>query len=764
MTVAANTQEGSQDTPPHWSLPVTAANPRQAAFTEALLHLANGQQGLRIPLDIDDPHSEPGFFLREVYDTGVGVDREIVNLPHPLGLRVRHGCEQLRSDGPVTRTLDLRDGVVRARTTLAEPGGRQLVLSTVTAVHATRPAVGVMQGTLHVPPGMSGLTLDLFWDNTRGNAYLGGAVPELAMAHTVVDSVTRHGNAVELDCHLIGTGTRVLLTAETRCEHVARRIPLTEFRRWGQTLLLDTATAKGADTPEGGEIVLPFEVVWRATSTPDADDEALGASVDELLEEHRAEWHRRWQAHDITIDGDPVAQEAVRYCLFQLLQHELPVRASAITPARGLSGCYHSGATFFDTELHKDAFWSWTIPEVAAAHLVFRHDHLAEAQEFARQTGFAGARFPEATNDAGRENGPHRLLDYPENRDITEWSVREVLHNSADVAYAVRRYHQVSGDTAFLASRGAELVLETARFAASVFTWDDTAQAHVVRSVMGPDEYHYHVGNNYFTNAMLCWNLTYALALLEGTEGMSVRQAHTAADHIKLTPDETRHWRKVAASVMLPPPLEGNIPAQHEGYAVLPDCPPRAPGRGPSARLTDEERALADDLMPFPTKLVKQADILLLAHLLPDAFAPATLASAYDYYEPRTAHESSLSAAPHGVVAARLGRTEAAHAFLLRASRYNLDYTPREDYRNGLHLSAYAGAWQILVEGLLGVTPVDQDTLALDPRLPAAWRQLTVPLTYQGRRVVVSVRDGHPTVEVLTGAPLRVRVNGAPQR
>ncbi|MFD0427393.1 glycosyl hydrolase family 65 protein [Streptomyces zhihengii] len=158
---------------------------------------------------------------------------------------------------------------------------------------------------------------------------------------------------------------------------------------------------------------------------------------------------------------------------------------------------------------------------------------------------------------------------------------------------------------------------------------------------------------------------------------------------------------------------------------------------------------------------MKQADILLLAHLLPDVFDPATLARAYDYYEPRTAHESSLSAAPHGVVAARLGRADAALAFLSRAARYNLDYTPREDYRNGLHLSAYAGAWQILVEGFLGATPVDKDTLALAPRLPPAWRELTVPLAYQGRRLIVCLRRDGPSVRLLSGTKLRVRVDDA---
>ncbi|MEO3807451.1 glycosyl hydrolase family 65 protein [Sphaerisporangium sp. B11E5] len=730
---------------PGWLLAVETTAPEESAFAEALLHVSDGYQGLRVTADLDDPHADPGFFVTGLYDAGVGVNREIVNLPNPLGLRVRHDYETPRRDPSPRRVLDMRQGWAYVSRSLSTADGERIRVATITAALATRPGLGVTVGTVELPPGMSSVAVDLFWDNTTGNPYLGGTVPWLRMAHVVVERARETGGGLELACRLAGTGASILLGSRLRCPAEVRRFPLRERDRYGETIVL---------APEPGGTA-SFELVWRCGPVP--GPEVPGAWT--LLEEHRAEWDRRWAEHGIDIDGDHRAQQAMRFALFHLLQHELPARPGKITPARGLSSSYHSGATFFDTELHKDAYWAWNAPQVARSHLEFRHATLPEARAYARRTGAAGARFPEAANDRGRENGPHKVLAYPQ-EDVTEWSVREVVHISADVAYATHRYHLLTGDAAFMAAKGVELVLETARFAAATFTWCERRGGYVTRSVMGPDEYHYHVDNNHFTNAMLRWNLRYALALVSGDAGVAPDVVAEVRRRTGVDDAETEHWARIAASVHLPPPLPGGVPSQHEGYDLLPDCPPRPAVDGPAARLGADEAERAGRLADFPTKLIKQSDLVLLAHLLPELFDEETTRLLFDYYEPRTAHESSLSGASHGVVAARLGRTETAHAFFLRSARYNLDFLPRADYRNGLHLSAYAGAWQILVEGLLGVRVLDQESLELRPRLPRAWHGVTVPLRFRDRELRIGVRGAETTVTLLNGPDLRVRAGG----
>ncbi|QQZ44800.1 glycoside hydrolase family 65 protein [Pseudomonas sp. SK3(2021)] len=421
----------------------------------------------------------------------------------------------------------------------------------------------------------------------------------------------------------------------------------------------------------------------------------------------------------------------MKYAVFQLLQQGIGsrlYRRGAISPARGLTSTYHSGATFFDTELHKCIFWIWNEPDIAKALIDYRYDFIECAQQFATSTGFSGARYPEAANDLGTENGPHYVLSYPDPQLRREWSVHEVLHISADVCYALNKYWMATGDDAYMQSRGYRMMVESARFAASAFQWSQGKQAYVVNSVMGPDEYHYHVDNSFFTNYMLRWCIRLSLSLL-GRPGFP----RLAAEEIEL-------WQRISDNVYLPwINVDGvAIPEEFEGYAALPDIQLRRDKKRGPQFADDSERESAEKLQNFSSRLVKQADIVLLMSLFPADFPEAVKRAAFNYYEPRTVHESSLSYGPHAVVAAHLGETGACADFMERASRYNLDFTPVTDYSNGLHLSAYAGAWQGLVEGLSGLA-IKDGQLCFRPRLPAHWTCYHFALHFRGQRLKVAV-------------------------
>jgi trehalose/maltose hydrolase-like predicted phosphorylase len=738
---------------PQWLVDIPFEAPEDTAFAEALLHVSNGYHGLRLCADFDDVTSDPGLFATDLYDVAIGVRREIVNLPHPLDIRVRHGSEQLRTVRVERRVLDLFAGLGYYERVLATESGDQAQLQVMVGAHATRPRVGFVVGTLALPNTLTSAALEVCWNGTTGNRYLGGVIPSLVQDHIVVESVTRHEGILQLEGSLTGSDRTFTLSSSLRSSRAGRRIQIRELKRWGELILIEDAA--------GG--VIRFELTWAIDTDSDIGTQLNEPANDvhSLMAEHRLEWAERWSKVGIGIEGDPRAQQSIRFCQFNLLQHELPVQPCKITAARGLSSSYHSGATFFDTELHKDAFWAWSYPEVARSHLDFRYGTLQQAKQFAHETGYRGARYPEATNDLGEPNGPDRVLAYPAGTLATEWSGQEVIHISADVAYAVRRYVLLTGDDDFLAGPGSELITECARFAESAFSWCEHRKGYVVRSVMGPDEYHYHVDNNYFTNSMLRWTLRYGLQLFNGKGGLTPSSAADVRRRMAVTDSELSRWRQVADQVYLPPQLSAGVPAQHDGYGDLPDCPPRAVGNGPAARLTPTEAALADSLADFETKLIKQADLVLLLHLFPDSFDAGESRRLFDYYESRTAHESSLSAAPHGVAAARLGSLAHAADFFFRAARYNLDFQPRTNYRNGLHLSAYAGAWQILVEGFLqaGPSEMEPDTLILQPAIPQEWNELTVPLVFYGRRLVVTARHGCTTVDLVSGPAVHLEVH-----
>ncbi|PMS38905.1 glycoside hydrolase family 65 protein [Trinickia symbiotica] len=478
---------------------------------------------------------------------------------------------------------------------------------------------------------------------------------------------------------------------------------------------------------------LQFSAHWLVCSVS-AGSPARGApfSFADSESEHRARWKQLWGDYGVYIDAKGEGVElGIKYAVFQLMQHGVGSQNRThgfMSPARGLTGTYHSGATFFDNELHKCIFWMWVEPSVARAFIEYRYHGIEKAIEFAKNTGFRGARFPEASNDHGAENGPHYVLSYPSAEVRREWSVDEVLHISADVCYALYRYWLITGDNAYMNACGGEVVLECARFAASAFKWSCKKNAYVVDYVMGPDEYHYHVSNSFYTNYMLRWAIQFAVSLVD--RGL----IHEASVQ------EVDYWRVIIGSVYLPwMRVDGVlIPEEFEGYAALPETKLRVEKIGGPQFLDDIERSSSDRLENFNSKLIKQADIVLLMSLFPGDFSDDIKRTAFEFYEPRTVHESSLSYGPHAMVAADIGETSDCAYFITRASRYDLDFIPVTDYSNGLHLSAYAGAWQGLAEGLAGLR-VEGNRLTFRPRLPPNWNSYGFTICFRGRRLRITV-------------------------
>lgn len=702
-----------------------------SSFASCVATLANPSIGVRPHMPKASPRTRrTQLLLAGAYAAGVGVSREIISLPAPAILRLYEvdtgePLEPLSDEPTVVLALDqatvssceqFQLGGVRYELTVSQFIDTPDDCGVSTQVSLKR--VGAATGSHR-------LRLDYGVDGSALNEYL-GACDWLTARYYDFGQSTLDQASFSVIVH----------TAEQRLRYNVRieqiDSPASSVVTWRQkqegcvaSVTLDFATVSQHRLATHWRVGVDGE-----GNTPDAcfcDFDVAG-----IQNGHLSLWSRIWSEHEVTVQTAQGRTDlGMKYAVFQLLQHGLGAvnRANGtLSPARGLTSTYHSGATFFDTELHKCMFWIWNDPDVAKALIDYRYNSLQRALEFARASGFSGARFPEASNDLGQENGPHYVLSYPDQSIRREWSVDEVLHISADVCYAVNHYWKVTGDDAFMASRGYEMLIESARFAASVLQWSEVKQAYVVNSVMGPDEYHYHVDNSFFTNYMLRWCIRLVLSLCDRPRFPGLPEA------------EHRHLQSIADNVYLPWITVGgvSIPEEFEGYAALPDTRLRInKKRGP--QFADEiERESAEKLQNFDSQLIKQADIILLMSMFPDDFPEGVKRAAFDYYEPRTVHESSLSYGPHAVVAAHLGKTQISADFIARATRYNLDFTPVDEYSNGLHLSAYAGAWQGLVEGLSGLD-IGSGQLAFRPRLPAQWDAYHFTLQFRGQRLRVSV-------------------------
>ncbi len=455
------------------------------------------------------------------------------------------------------------------------------------------------------------------------------------------------------------------------------------------------------------------------------------AGFEQLLHEHREAWGSRWRDADVTIEGDPELQRDVRFALFHLLASAGESGETALG-ARGATGGAYRGHVFWDTDVFVLPFLAATRPAAARSLLEYRIRRLPAARKEARKAQLLGARFPWESARTGRDATPsHGRLRSGELVAIRTGELEE--HIVADVAWAAACYVDWTGDEEFRDGPGLDLLRETARYWASRIRVDAEGRGHI-DGVIGPDEYHEAVDDNAYTNVMARWNLGRAAA-------------GGAADEA-----ESAHWIALADGL-----VDGYDPSTglYQQFAGFFDLEPLvieevAPSRPVAAEILLGRERLAT------SQVAKQADVLMLHHLVPEEVAPGSLRPNVLFYEPRTAHGSSLSPGVHAGLLARAGMLEDAVAALKLTSRIDLDDLTQTT-AGGLHLAAMGSLWQALAFGFAGIRPAGA-MLHVDPHLPAGWRALELRLRFRGSRV--TVRLEHDAVFLQAEPAARFRVGG----
>jgi len=455
-----------------------------------------------------------------------------------------------------------------------------------------------------------------------------------------------------------------------------------------------------------------------------------------LLCEQRRVWRERWEAGDVEITGDGELTRAVRFALFQLVAAAADGGEAAVGP-RGLTGPAYAGHVMWDADVFVLPFLAATHTPAARAMLEYRIRRLPPARRAARAAGHEGARFPWESAADGTDVTPSFGVDET-GREVPILSGPLEEHITADVAWAAWRLATWTGDWRFLDGPGRPLLVDTARYWASRVRLDGDGRGHI-DAVIGPDEYHEDVDDNAFTNNLAAWNL------------------RRAAELVRRTPrrgegEEPCHWLEVADALVTGYDDETSLYQQFAGFDRLEPVMAASLGRVP----------FAGDLVlgrsrTARSQLLKQADVLMLHHMVPEAVAPGSLAPNLDHYLPRTCHGSSLSPSIHAAVLARAGRTEDARRMLELATRIDLDDLTGTT-ASGLHLANSGGIWQAIVHGFagLGASGPDDAELRLDPHLPADWGELRIRLRWHQRRL--ALRCTPSSVHVATDRPVVVRV------
>ncbi|KAB1661957.1 glycoside hydrolase family 65 protein [Pseudoclavibacter sp. CFCC 13796] len=442
-----------------------------------------------------------------------------------------------------------------------------------------------------------------------------------------------------------------------------------------------------------------------------------------------------WERSDVRIPGQPVIQQAVRWNLFQLIQASARAEGWGV-PAKGLTGSGYSGHYFWDTEVFVLPFLSYTNPDVARNALRFRVQMLPQARQRAEQLGVEGALFPWRTIN-GEESSAYYAAGTAQ------------YHLDADITYAIAKYMGATSDYEFLAREAIDVVVETARMWASLGFWrgKNGERSFNIHGVTGPDEYTTVVNNNLFTNAMAQFNLRYAVSALEQISQLRPDDALRARERLAVTDDEIRRWELIADRMELPFDEHFGIHPQDEQFLNreiwdVENTPP-------------EQRPLLLHFHPlviYRFQVVKQADVVLALYLRSDLFSDAEKRADFEYYEPLTTGDSTLSAGVQSIVAAEVGYQELAYDHFMCSLFTDLDNLHRNT-EDGAHIASAGGIWSTIVSGFGGLRDVG-GVLRFDPRLPAGWQELSFPLAQAGTRVRFTVTRDTFFAEVEEGTQL----------
>ena len=431
-------------------------------------------------------------------------------------------------------------------------------------------------------------------------------------------------------------------------------------------------------------------------------------------------------------------QQAIRFNLFQILQASARAESAGI-PSKGLTGRAYEGHYFWDTEIYLLPFLAYTSPPIAQSVLKARYKMLDRARARARELDHRGATFPWRTI-SGEEVSAYYAAGTAQ------------YHINADIAYALRKYVNATGDKRFLCDYGAEILVETARFWLSLGFYSDTKGGKFcINSVTGPDEYNAVVNNNAYTNLMARENLRYAadtVAHLRSAEP----EAHKALSlKTGLDASEPEAWSHAAERMYIPYDEKRGIVPQDDSFLDRErwDFANTPPDRYPLL-------LFYHPLNIYRKQVIKQADVVLAMFLLGDQFSPEAKRRNFEYYDSLTTGDSSLSSCIEAIVAMQVGDTEKAIEYGMAALLMDLADVGG-NVRDGCHIASMGGTWMMLTYGFGGLRD-DDGTLSLWPRrAPEDNAILRFPLTYRGQMLEVEIGPGRVEYTLRQGQAMAIR-------
>ncbi|MDT1940190.1 MULTISPECIES: glycoside hydrolase family 65 protein [Carnobacterium] len=481
------------------------------------------------------------------------------------------------------------------------------------------------------------------------------------------------------------------------------------------------------------------------TTSRDYDQEAVLKAGEALMEEnivphsfeelktaHEKIWGDRWKLSDVEIGGDDAQQQGIRFNLFQLFSTYYGEDMRLNIGPKGFTGEKYGGATYWDTEAYAvPLYLALADPSVSKNLLKYRHEQLPGAYHNAKQQGLAGALYP--------------MVTFTGIECHNEWEITfEEIHRNGAIAYAIYNYTNYTGDHSYVANEGMDVLVGISRFWADRVHFSTTKKQYMIHGVTGPNEYENNINNNWYTNKLATWTLAYTLEKLQTADEEAVNRTN-------VTKEEKQKWQDIIEKMYYPYDAERDVFVQHDTFLDKELMPVSQLAK---TDLPINQNWSWDKILR--SCFIKQADVLQGIYFFNNQFTKAEKQRNFDFYEPMTVHESSLSPSVHAILAAELEMSEKAVELYARTARLDLD-NYNNDTEDGLHITSMTGSWLTIVEGFAGMRTF-ADTLSFKPFVPADWDYYRFHINYRGRLIFIEVNQTETSLTLISGEPLTLNL------
>jgi kojibiose phosphorylase len=737
-----------------FSISYDTFDPKRENYRESIFTLSNTVMGMRGIEDEGTAAALPGLYIAGLFDQSECIAPEIVNFPDILPIWLELDGKKIAPDTCAVkeyrRELDMQNGVLLREVTFATSCGDCTVQSRRFLSFADKQC-GAIEYRFTFADYSGPICVKTSFDAcqpSREGSYQ-------------YDETVKHFNLIRFnDQYAENFYARIQLrdrgTLVDFASFLALSVPASQRRR---KIFYEKNVESATVEVAAGKTVTATKYFVIADSR-DLKPDSLEATVLCKLERlKRAGFENElgrsafelaglWENADIQLEGDDEMQRMLRYNIYQLIGLGAEHSSAFAIGAKGLSTEHYGGHYFWDTEIYLLPFYLNTNPAVARNLLEFRFRTLETAKQRARAQGFEGCLWPWQSDELGNEG--IRQTVTPDGR-ILRRDILDQYHVVSDVAYACLHYYHQTGDEFFLRTKLMPVLVESMRFWKSFLLKQNKADAaeYHIRNVMGPDEYHTDVTDNYYTNFLTKYVFDEFLSCWDGA---TEKQRWDIRQSTGLSESELERFRTIAAKLHLPA-LRDNVIEQFDGYFQRIDLPitetsdlgmPRYPDPNVGKGLPDAERQDALQRHATQTQLIKQADAVLPLYLLPEKFTPAQIQASFDYYDKRTLQYSSLSPGICATIGARAGAAKRALQLFKLGAAMDLKDVKHET-ETGLHTACHGGTWLGAVSGFAGVHPT-ATFLEINPHLPAHWKKIAFSICYQGASVRIECAGDSVTV------------------